>query len=225
MEDRETKRKLLSTFYGELSSLRAAVSAIPLVGTYLDLTLSMSGQKFVEERLDYLILQLHKELDEVKEAVMDNTFLQTEEGYDLVIKTLASGAKTRQRQKLELLAKVLRGAYTGKATIHDPELYIKIIDELSERELEVAFLLYSVKTEWKTNPPKGDNSGVMSRDPVWFSANYPMYTQDELEFILPRLEKTGLIKERTGSYMGYLGSSYEPTPLLGYFVNYILKNL
>lgn len=224
MEAPETRVKLFSSFYGELNSLRAAISSIPILGSYLDLTLSMPGQKYAEERLEYLINQLRIEMDQIKEAVIDNTFLQTEEGYDLITKTFVAASKTRQREKLKLFAKVLRGAYTTKVTVHDPELYIKIIDELSERELAVAFLFYKVKLEWKINPPKDGYKGELLKDPVWFSTNYPIYSKDELEFTLPRLEKTGLIKELTGSYTGNLGSFYNPTPLLAHLMEYIEEN-
>lgn len=224
MNEPGTNVKLLSSFYGELNSLRAAISNVPLVGTYIDLNLSMPGQKYIEERLEYLIAELRKEMEQVQEAVMDNAFLKTEEGYDLITKVFTAAAKTRQKDKLKLFAKVLRGAYTRKINVHDPELYVKIIDELTARELEIAMLLYRVKTEWKTNPPSGDNKGDMLKDPIWFSTHYPEYSKEELEFSLPRLERTGLIKEQTGTYSGNLGSHYNPTPLIAYFVKYIEEN-
>lgn len=207
-----------------MNVVRAAISAVPYLGTYLDLTLAMPGQKFVEERLEYLINQLHKEIEEVKDVVMDNAFFQTEEGFDLITKTFQAAAKTRQREKLKLFAKVLRGAYTYKATSHDPELYVRIVDDLRERELDVVFVLYRVKTEMKTNPSYNAYDGKAVSDAELLSKEYFKYSKEELEFILPRIEKTGLIKEVTGSYMGLVGGTYQPTSLCSMFISFVQNN-
>lgn len=218
--------KVYSNFYNEMKLLRGLISIIPYVGPLIDYTFSMPGQKFVEERLEFLINELHDEIKEVKEVVIDNRFLETEEGYDLIQRTFLAAAKTRQKEKLKLFAKVLRGAYTKKKTVHDPELYIKIVDELSERELEAAILLYSVKlkresmSEEEIEPFR---EGI-GNDPYWFSKYYPQFTKEELEYILLRLAKTGLFKEQTGSYMGNTGYSYSATSLMSSFINFIENN-
>lgn len=212
--------KKISTFYSETAVLRALISSIPIVGTYLDLTLSMPGQKFVEERLEYLISELGKELENVKDMIVDNTFLQTEEGYDLIIKTFGAAAKTRQKKKLTIFAQILRGAYTHKESIHDPELYVRIVDELSIRELEIAFLLYKIKVEKSIVRKEGDTGN----DIQFISNRFTDFSKDELEFILPRLEKTGLIKELVGTFIGYGGGTYNATPLLSSFMRYIEDN-
>jgi hypothetical protein len=133
-----------------------------------------------------------------------------------------AAAKTRQRKKLKLFAKILRGAYTKKNTIHDPELYVKIVDELGERELEVAFLLYDVKVIQKRKFEI--HAGEQGNDAYIFSKYYPVYAEDELKFILPRLEKTGVIKEIVGMFTGYMGGAYNPTPLMVHLVKYIENN-
>ena len=225
MTNIKTQIKVYSSFYNDLTHLRAAISTIPFVGSQLDLYLSTPGQKFVEERLEYMIEQLREQMNNIEEEKIDKNAFDTEEGFDLVQKTFIAAAKTRQREKLKVFAKILRGSLTRKNKRHDPELYLKIVDELSERELEVALLLFEVKEKRKIKV-EGENEAQdgMSNDPYWFSKHYPQYTKDELKFIFPRLEKTGLVKELVGSFIGYGGEQYNPTPLFTDFINFIEHN-
>jgi hypothetical protein len=61
----------------------------------------------------------------------------------------------------------------------------------------------------------------MTNDAYWFSKNYPQYSEEELEFMLLRIEKTGLLKEVVASFIGYGGGQYNPTPLFSRFVEFI----
>lgn len=224
MDAPETKIKLLSSFYGELNALRFAISNIPLFGSYIDATLAMPGQQYVEQRLQYLINQLQLELDEVKGVVMDMTFLNSEEGYDLVTKTFIAAAKTRQREKLNLFAKILRGAYTEKSMTHDPELYVKLVDELSERELAVAQLFCTLKPSKGVVQRDEDGKDRSTYNAVTLSEKYPLFTIEELQFILPRLEKSGLLKIIIMTSYGYSEGTYLPTDQLMRFIRYIIEN-
>jgi len=220
MKDPATPAKLLSSFYGELNTLRTAISNIPVLGAYIDLTLSMQGQKYVEERLEYLINQLREEMEHIQDAVMNNSFLQTEEGYDLIVRTFSAAAKTRQREKLTMFAKVLRGAYTFKNEPHDPELYIKLIDELSVRELFVA----KIFCELAISEDEKEDEEPSTYDAISLSAKHPEYTRDELQFILPRLEKVGLLKILMVTSFGYSEGTYIPTNQLIIFMRYVEAN-
>jgi hypothetical protein len=222
MGDINTQLKIYSSAYNDLTHLRAAISAVPFIGSQLDLYLSNPGQKFVEERLQYLIDQLQEQMNEIHENAIDKRLFDTEEGFDLVNKTFAAATRTRQTEKLKVFAKILRGALTIKKDVHDPELYLRIVDEMSDKELEVALLLYEVKQKRKIKV-EGDNEAQdgMSNDPYWFSKNYPKYSKAELEYILPRLEKTGLVKEVVGSFIGYGGGQYNPTSLFTDFIKFI----
>ena len=225
MNDLQTQIKVYSTFYKDLTTLRVAISSIPYVGSQLDLYLSAPGQKFVEERLQYLIEQLQEKMNNIQEEKVDKKVFNTEEGFDLLQKTFIAAAKTRQREKLKLFAKIISCALTKKKKKHDPELYLKIVDELSERELEIAFLLYDVKEKRKIKVEgKNEEQDGMINDYSWFSQHYPAYSKEELEFTLPRLERTGLVKELVGSFISYSGGQYNPTSLFADFISFIENN-
>jgi 2-hydroxychromene-2-carboxylate isomerase len=217
--------KLYSKFYNDLTNLRIAISSIPFLGSQIDMYLSAPGQKFIEERLEYLIEQLQEELEGIEEYLINKEIIASEENFDLVQKAFIATAKTRQREKLKLFAKILKGSLIKRKKLYDPELYLKIVDELSVRELEIALLLYEVKVKREIKIEGGNEvEDGMTNDPYWFSKHYPKFSKDELEFTLLRLEKTGLVKELVGSFIGYGGGHYDPTSLFSDFINFIENN-
>lgn len=217
--------KFYSKFYNDLTHLKIAVTSIPFLGSQLDMYLSAPGQKFIEERFEYMIEQLQEELVEIEEYLLNKEIIASEEGFDIIQKTFIATAKTRQREKLKLFAKILKGSFIKRKKLYDPELYLKIVDELSVRELEIALLLYEVKIKSKIKiEGKNESEDGMTNDPYWFSKHYPKFSKDELEFTLLRLEKTGLVKELVGSFIGYGGGQYNPTTLFSDFINFIENN-
>ncbi|MCF8257856.1 MAG: hypothetical protein K9J06_09890 [Flavobacteriales bacterium] len=220
------KTDVLSYYYSDLTSLRLLIAAIPCVGSPLDLLLSSRGNEFVYKRLEALIEELKQEMEAVEKHLIKHDFIDREECYDLTQQVFVAAARTRHREKLKLFAQVLRGALTEKASSHDPELYVKIIDELSVKELQVALLLYRVKSERESDKPRAEDyrREGMSNDAFWFSNNHPEYAREELEYMFLRLERTGLLKEVVAGAMDYAGGSYNPTKLFDQFISYIERN-
>jgi hypothetical protein len=225
MNNIKIQSKIYSSFYNDLTHLRALISSVPFIGSQLDLYFSTPGQKFVEERLEYMIAQLENEMNAVQEHLINKENFNTEENFDLIQKTFLAAAKTRQRNKLNVFAKIIKGSLIIQNKKHNPELYLSIVDELSERELQIALLLFDVKEKRKINlEDESESQDGISNDSYWFSKHYPEYTQEELEYIFPRLEKTGLVKELVGSFLGYGGGQYNPTSLFSDFINFIEHN-
>ncbi len=224
----ELKNKLIeaSKVYADQTVVRAAINAIPYVGSSLDILLSSSGQNFVIRRIETLISELYVQLQQLDNSKINHDFLATEVGFDLVIKAFNSASRTRQNEKLKLYAKILKGALTdGKEYQEDdPELYLQIIEELSVKELRVARCLFELKEVKKNRPGQDDtnnNQDGMTNDAWWLSKQYPEFKKDELISIFVRLERTGLIKELVGSYIGYGGGQYLINPLFKKFITFI----
>ncbi|HTN16540.1 MAG TPA: hypothetical protein VL092_02590 [Chitinophagaceae bacterium] len=218
-----TDIKLFGQFYNDALKLRAVVMTIPAIGPYLDLYFSDKGQKYAQERIDYLLDSLQTEMQEVQDHLLNKEMLDSEEGFDLMQKTFSATVRTRQKTKIAVFAKILKGAFTTKSETHDPELYLRIVEELSERELEIAFLLYSEKQKIKTDLSDLEKQ-ESGNDAHWLSKKFPAYTKEEVEYCLPRIEKTRLFKEVVGSFIGYGGGNYNPTTLFSNFQNYIELN-
>lgn len=226
MTDLNDKLIQASKVYGDQTVVRAIINAIPYVGSSLDIILSSSGQKFIIERIEKFINEFKEEISQLQETQLNKRYLETEEGFDLIVKAFNSAARTRQQEKLKLYARIIKGALTeGKEYEEDePEIFLKIVEELSVKELRVAKYLYELK-EIKKKKPDDDNPNKkqdrMTNDAWWLSKHYPEFDKGELVSILVRLEKTGLIKELVGSFLDYGGGQYLINPLFRRFMNFI----
>lgn len=226
--DKQLKDKLTeaSLAYADRTILRAGVMAIPHVGGSLDFLLSSSGQKFIMKRIEYFITELQNELANLKENQINKDFFETEEGFDLIIKAFGSASRTRQVKKLNLYARIVKSAINDSIDFEEeePEIFLKIVEELSVKELRVAKCLYELK-EIKKQNPEDDNpnkdQNVMANDAWWLSKHYPEFDKDELISIFIRIERTGLIKEFVGSYISYTGGKYAINPLFKRFMNFL----
>lgn len=226
--DKQLKDKLTeaSQVYGDLTILRAGINAIPFVGGSLDVLLSSSGQKFIMRRIEYFITELQNELANLQENQINKDFFETEEGFDLIVKAFDSTSRTRQQEKLNLYARIVKSTLNVSKDFEedDPEIFLKIVEELSVKELRVAKCLYELKESKKQNPeddnPNRDQNG-MANDAWWLSKHYPEFDKDELISIFVRIERTGLIKELVGSYLSYAGGKYVINPIFKRFMNFL----
>jgi len=226
MEEIKSKLIKASEIYGNQTIIRAGINAIPFVGGTIDVLLSSYGNNFVIKRLESFISELQNQFEQLDNKKIDQSFFETEEGFDLIVKSFSSASRTRQKEKLRLYAKIIKGAITvGKEYEEDePELYLKIVEELSLKELMVAQYLYQLKEIERKNPEDNNINSAqaeMTNDAKWLSAKYPEFREDELVSIFVRLEKTGLIKELVGSYLGYTGGKYLISPLFKKFYDFI----
>jgi hypothetical protein len=229
MNKKQINNKLIkaSEIYADQTIIRAGINAIPFVGGSLDILLSSKGQNFISKRIQRLIKELELEIFELKEEQINKEYLETEEGFDLIIQTFNAASKTRQKEKLKLYAQVVKSAININKTYQEeePELFLKIAEELSLKEFRVAMALYEIKEtnfEEEKEKLKGQEE-KLPNDAAWLSERYPEFDKDELVSIFIRLEKTGLIKELVGSFLGYGGGKYLINPLFKRFVNYLKK--
>lgn len=215
-----------SEIYGNQTLIRAGINAIPFIGGSLDILLSSRGQTFIVKRIEQLISNLEVEISKLDESKVNTKYLESEEAFDLIVASFNYAARTRQREKLQLYSQIIRGAITQSKQFEEeePELFLKIVEELSVKELRVAKCLFELK-ELKTVDPADETSesyqNGMSDDAYWLSKHYPEFNKDELISIFIRLEKTGLIKELVGSFIGYGGGQYLINPLFKKFMTFI----
>ena len=133
--------------YGEQTLIRTGINAIPYVGGALDFLISSQGQNYTLNRINTFIEELQSEISKLKEEQINKTFLESEEGFDLLVKSFNSVSKTRNVEKIKIYAQILTGALVSKKKFKydEPELYLRIIEELSETEIQIAYILYELK--------------------------------------------------------------------------------
>jgi hypothetical protein len=210
----------VSKVYSDQTLIRAGINVIPYVGGSIDILLSSAGQNFVIKRIEKFIEHLENQVSQLDASKINSDFLKTELGFDLIVKAFNSASKTRQDEKLKLYAKIIKESIIlGKEYQEDePETYLRIIEDLSVKELKVAKCLFDIKEKivilTEEEQMKGNDAAILAN-------KYPEFDKDELISILVRLERTGLIRELVGMYLGYMGGQYLINPLFKKFIKYM----
>lgn len=187
---------------------RIMITHIPYVGNYLDLIFSTEGQKIVQRRIMFLLDQLQSEISKIDEQTLNKDFLKSEEFFDLLIKTFEAAVRTRHNEKTKYYAKILRSSIINDNYFkYEPEEYLEILSELSLQELELVKTIYNSQN---AVPQKdGEDTLAWANRCGWedIVQSYSMRKED-IDFLLKRLERSGLIKEVVGMYLGYGGGIY-----------------
>ncbi|MCK4357413.1 MAG: hypothetical protein KAW92_01475 [Candidatus Cloacimonetes bacterium] len=209
----------VSERYSENTLIRMLICGIPYIGGSLDVLFSSTGQKIVGSRIEFLFTSLKKEIGELSEDLISNDYLESEEFFDLIIKCINSAVKTRSKDKIVLLSKIIKDSIIIKesGTITEEDL-LCLIEELNFRDIEfIKFLLRNKPAVPKEKEATSDYSAVGlhkvdSRKPI-----------DYYLFFLIRLEKIGLLSRNTRITANMERLQYEITPFLDKIIEY-LKN-
>lgn len=218
---RDISRKLERAVeaYSRNTALRTAITCIPYIGGPLDVLLSSEGQKIVQARVIQMFQDLDSEMRRVQQSTVDKKYLKSEEFFDLILRGIEAATKTRHRKKIHLYAKVLRGAVTFQNREESsPEEYLAILTELTPREIEVARVVYEQSERTPhTDGLKWDREKKLAQ----LSARCPSVPREDLQFILLRLQRTGLIRELVGTYFDYTGGTYIITQVFRKLMHYL----
>ena len=194
--------------YCNNSTLRMMITSIPYVGNYLDLFFSTKGQKIVQDRIMFLLDQLQSEVNKIDENSINKDFLESEEFFDLLIKTFEAAVRTKHHEKIQFYAKILLNSVINHNCIkYEPEDYLNILSELSLQELELAKIIYTSQN----GVPRKDDESILAWahrcgwDDIIHS--YSTRTED-IVFLLKRLERSGLITVIVGLSFGDEGLVY-----------------
>lgn len=196
-------------FYSDNIPLRSIIASIPIVGGSLDVVFSTQGQKNVQRRLVLLITQLQIDYRSLEERVIDKNFVKSEEFFDLLVKVLDASARTRHDEKIRIYARILCNSTINEYHIlYNPEDYVDVLSELSIQELHLARRIYLSQKSTPQNDKEADLGWVKRCGWEHIIESVPA---EDINFLLKRLERTGLITEVMGMYLGYSGGVYKIT--------------
>jgi hypothetical protein len=207
LQERSNKLAKVSEVYAENTVLRALINTIPYIGSSLDILFASKGQKIIKSRLTQILEDLKVEMNRLQENMIDSEYLESEEWFDLVLRGFEAAAKTRDREKICLYSKVLRGAFTIQNREQSyPEEYLDILAELILKEIEVARVIYS---QQRDSPQNDENELKWAIQKGWKQLSEQCsIPKEDLPFVLLRLQRSGLIREIIGTYMDYKGGVY-----------------
>ena len=161
-------------------------------------------------------------MSSISEGKIDRKYLESEEWFDLVIRVIEAAARTRSREKINLYARVLRGA----VTIQDrrefsPEEYLAVLTELTLREIEVGQVIYRQQCEVRMQPNENELQWAWRMGWKQLPELCSSVPKEDIPFILLRLQKSGLVREITGTYFNYTGGVYIITESFRKLMRYI----
>ena len=181
--------------YLENALLRASISAIPFIGSPFDVFLATKAQKIVNDRIMNLFSELIEEMSTLEDGMVDKDYIDSEEFIELFIKTIEVSTKTRNKEKIKLYAKLLKGTVKFQdRKKYSPEEYLRVLTELTMRELEVARAIYK---QQKREKRKGEDELQWALRCGWeeLEKECPSIPEEDFRFIFLRLRKSGLIQD------------------------------
>ena len=125
----------LSLLYGDATSARALILALPHLGSSIDLILSKNGQDYVIKRIDTFLEEINSRLKVIEN---DTIKINDEEAlFDLFQTAFESVSKTRSKQKIKRFA-----AITSDCLIHDrnwdeTEAAMRLISDLTDTHIQI----------------------------------------------------------------------------------------
>jgi len=115
--------------YPRLIALRVLISKLIPFGSYADIVISGISSKIAARRFSVFKKALENEIKLLDQEKIDKTYLESEEFYDLLRKTLTATEKTREDEKIHLYAKILVGAIEYQDRNENyPEEYLGILE-------------------------------------------------------------------------------------------------
>jgi len=205
--------------YNETPTVRSAIVQIPKIGSIIDIFLTSRGQQISYTRLLGFINDLEDEINKIQSRINDLSFFDSESFYDLLIKAIDASMRTRHDEKRKIFARILASSYSYGYDNSNSESFIDILSELTIEEIIVAKKMYEFRTSNKdefeeiVNKIKDGKDITVTDKDVLASLDLGIPKEDS-EFILLRLQRSGLLKEFIGGMVfGYHGGRYDITEM------------
>jgi|AntAceMinimDraft_9_1070365.scaffolds.fasta_scaffold122079_1 hypothetical protein len=204
--------------YSEKILLRSAISAIPYIGNSIDIILSSRGATIIQNRILAYIEALKNQLNDLSSENVFKDYLNSEDFFDLIVKSFDIASKTSGENKIKLLSSIVKHSIKKPSNkINEDLLYI--IENLNEND--IVYMLFL--NDNIPNPPKEKIrvSGLKARE---LHKVYPDESEDVHLFNLMKLEKLGLLHRNPSVVTEMEGIPYNPTKYFEVLLQY-LKNI
>jgi len=124
--------------YGRSIIPRAAVVAIPYVGSTIDVLLSGKASRRWQERVMSLLDELRIRLGKIEESQIDKGFLSSDEFEQLIIRVFQALQSSHGHEKITYFAEILSKVATkGSPRDERAERYITLVNELTGLHIRI----------------------------------------------------------------------------------------
>lgn len=203
--------EVLVDAYAESTRVRPVLttlaSAIPVLGTVVatvDATLMAHVEREREDRLQTLIQSLEEGLDDFSGPIQ---LYRAETVLHAAYVTIEATVRTSRREKIRAFGKLLLAGLEDPPRLElatEHEDYLKILDDLSIRELALLALLSEFEQASPKNPGESDVSWTAR-----FWGEFEQQASDRLK--VPQAELRGLMSRiiRTGTFEPFAGAIWD----------------
>lgn len=220
---KEQKGKSLPELYSENELVRALVQMLP-GGPIVDALLAYPGNKIREKRFNDFLQILYSGLKLLESKIENFDYINTEEFYDLFTIALESSIRSRSKEKIILNVMILTSHLTiPNKNEFNAEEYLQAIADLTPLETKILGIFYDSYINDTSQPEEQDNELKLARriNAQGRIMNELGLKDEELLFVLQRMERTGLIKELPTAYWDYSGDTYTITYALTQLMHHL----
>ena len=201
--------------YNDNPIIASAVSSIPVVGSIIHIFVQTRGRQITKQRFLSLCAALKAEIALVDEVKIDRTFLESEEGYDLISKAFRMALETAEDIKMQLYARILvRASILDNASFrHTAKDFLSIVIELSPADLVLAKSFYSTQMDTPADIDHNTQNELNIVKTSGYDGLRSMgnMSRPEYDLSINKLVRAGLIRQVVGSYVGYVGDAHRIT--------------
>ena len=191
-------------------ALRSKLISVPGIGGYMDVVYTESMQAIKERAFK-------NSLEELDEKKIDKEYLNSLEFLNLLVLTYKMALDEIELDKIIFFSKLIKNSLESSEEERKYNFdYIKIVHELSIDQMHLLHEIYIQQKDlykFREESPEYNELNLVHECTDW--KNLPKILndkygidEDDLNFLLKRTESTGLIREITGSYIGYDGGTY-----------------
>ncbi len=202
--------------------IRGLVQLIPFgVGGAVDVVLCETLEKIRRDRATTFFDELAK-----GNVVVDEYLLRSEDFLHAFFSTAKYALNSRRREKIKMFARLLKSSLTDTelANVDEFEDYLKILDELSYREL----LALSILDQFANRPREEDWNDLQWVNTFWDEFEQRLSTEldipkEQVTDFMNRIARTGCYEMFTGGYLDYTGGKGKLTPTYQRLKKYIIE--
>jgi len=212
--------------YAESISLRAAMQAIPYIGSSVDTLLAGRASQIHLERVETFASELHRRLEHLEHAKAN---LEDEAFADLILATFERVARTRSAEKRSRFARIISRQVCEGQEWEEPETAVRLLGELEDIHVEVMSVALAATPSDKVfeglrvisiaSSPIGDDSG---KGPIALAGALPQFEMPALRMACAELLAKGLVQDEGIGRWDYVSMEYlVPTELADWFARWI----
>ena len=207
--------------YNEAYYIRSLVQLIPYAGSSLDTLIVGRINEIREKRAR----EFYEELKRGNYRITPE-MLESDPFFHRFIITLNAVFKERREEKIRYFARLLKNfpIEPENEELNDEyEILLDTLTDLTYREISILKKLYDYEIEYKEVEAESELKKVWLYWDKFKEEICEKFNLSESEFFayIARLNRTGLLKEFTGTYWGYKGEEGRLTDLFYKLVNYI----